>query len=106
MSGQALVWQADKRYPLSAVRLTLLPVLSPYALPWQNDRMAEIVNLRRVKKAREKAEAEAQAAAKHAKYGRTTDEQTSAEAEKRVRDRKLDGLRIEPEGSADQADEP
>ena len=88
------------------MKSTLLPTLPPHALPWQNDRMAEIVNLRRVKKAREKAEAEAQAAAKRAKHGRTTDERTFAEAEKRVRERKLDGSRIEPEGSVNQADEP
>ena len=68
--------------------------------------MAEIVNLRRVKKAREKAEAEAQAVAKRAMHGRTASERTSAEVEKRVRERKLDGSRIEPEGSFEQADKP
>ena len=68
--------------------------------------MAEIINLRRVKKAREKAEAEVQAAAKRARYGRTTNEQTSAEAEKKARELKLDGSRIEPKGFVDRVDEP
>ena len=67
--------------------------------------MAEIVNLRRVKKARAKTEAEAEAAANRAKHGRTADERTFVEAEKKVRERKLDGARIEPEGSAGEMDE-
>ena len=57
--------------------------------------MAEIVNLTRVKKARARAEASAQAAANRAKHGRTLAErQNDARAEAR-REAVLDGARQE-----------
>jgi hypothetical protein len=59
--------------------------------------MAEIVNLRRVKKSRARADAAAEAAANRAKHGRTREER-DAQAQRAARqDRVLDGLRLEPD---------
>ncbi len=60
--------------------------------------MAEIVNLRRVKKARARAEAEAKAAAKRASHGRTPTERDGAAADAKRRDRELDGAKLERDG--------
>lgn len=60
--------------------------------------MAEIVNLRRVKKARAKADAGAEAAANRARHGRTRAERESSEAEARLLDRALDGAQLSRDG--------
>lgn len=57
--------------------------------------MAEIINLKSVKKARARVEKEREADANRAKFGRTKAERTLAEAEQDKRDRTLDGARIE-----------
>lgn len=58
--------------------------------------MAEIINLRRVRKARARATAETTAAANRAAFGRTKSEKDAAEAEVARIDRTLDGARREP----------
>ena len=62
--------------------------------------MGEVVNLRRVKKAREKARHGAEAAANRALFGQTRAEraaiQTRAERERRA----LDGARLSGDGEA------
>ena len=60
--------------------------------------MAEIVNLRRVKKARARAEADAEAAANRARHGRTRTERLVTEAETRLLDRALDGAALARNG--------
>jgi hypothetical protein len=57
--------------------------------------MAEIVNLKRVRKGKERAAREAEAAANRASHGRTKDEKRSAEAEAEAARRKLDGHKLE-----------
>ncbi len=57
--------------------------------------MAEIINLNKARKARDKADAKAKAAENRAIHGRTKGERTLAEAEKAHRERDLDGARIE-----------
>lgn len=57
--------------------------------------MAEIINLKKVKKAKARAEKERDAEANRAKFGRTKDEKTRAEVEQDKLDRTLDGARIE-----------
>ena len=57
--------------------------------------MAEIVNLRRVRKARAKAEAADQAAANRAAHGRTREQRTIAAGERQATDRLLDGAKLE-----------
>ncbi len=51
--------------------------------------MAEIINLNRFRKARARAEREAQADANRLLHGRT-------KAERRLTDRRLDGARLDP----------
>jgi hypothetical protein len=58
--------------------------------------MAEIVNLNRVKKARARQAAEANAAANRASHGRTKAEKAADRAAEARRARLLDGARREP----------
>ncbi|WID97731.1 DUF4169 family protein [Bosea vestrisii] len=62
--------------------------------------MAEIVNLRRARKARDRASAEAQAAQNRIEFGRTKAERKLTEAEKAQAERRLEGHRLsgEPDG--------
>lgn len=57
--------------------------------------MADIINLKAVKKAKARAEKERDAEANRAKFGRTKPEKTRDEAETIKRDRTLDGARID-----------
>ncbi len=59
--------------------------------------MGEIVNLRRVKKQRAKAEAEELAAANRARHGLAPDERERQASEAKARDKLLDQSRIEPD---------
>lgn len=56
--------------------------------------MAEIVNLRRARKARDRATSEAQAAQNRIDFGRTKAERTLTEAEKTLAERRLEGHRL------------
>lgn len=56
--------------------------------------MAEIVNLRRARKTRSKAEAEARAAENRIAFGRTKAEKKQSEAEKALQATRLDGHRL------------
>ena len=58
--------------------------------------MAEIINLRSVKKARQRAEATAQADANAAKFGRTKAEKQAESARKDKAKRDLDGHALDP----------
>ncbi|MFC5392939.1 DUF4169 family protein [Bosea vestrisii] len=62
--------------------------------------MAEIVNLRRARKARDRASAEAQAEQNRIAFGRTKAERKLTEAEKRLAERRLEGHRLsdDPDG--------
>ncbi|MBP0443389.1 DUF4169 family protein [Roseomonas sp. SSH11] len=62
--------------------------------------MAEIVNLNRARKARDRAEAGARAAANRAAHGRTKAEKAKDAAARAKRDALLDGARLE-EGPKD-----
>lgn len=53
--------------------------------------MAEIVNLKRVRKQRARTAAEADAAANRTEHGRTKSERRLTKAEKEAAERKLDG---------------
>ena len=53
--------------------------------------MNEIINLRRVRKAKARAASEADAAANRAAHGRTKAERTLSKAEREANARKLDG---------------
>lgn len=57
--------------------------------------MAEIINLRKARKKKARAEKEAEAAENRAKFGRPNEEQTQTEASKDLLDRKLDAHRRE-----------
>ncbi len=57
--------------------------------------MAEIVNLRRARKGKARAEKDARAADKRARFGRTKAEKREAAAERRRVDQKLDGKKID-----------
>ena len=57
--------------------------------------MAEIINLRKARKKKARAEKEAVAAENRAKFGRPNEEQTQSEASKDLLDRKLDAHRRE-----------
>ncbi len=59
--------------------------------------MAEIVNLRRARKARDRAADKAEAEANRAQHGRTRTEKSATRAEIARRDRTLDGARRETE---------
>jgi hypothetical protein len=62
--------------------------------------MAEIVNLRRARKARDRASAEAQAEQNRIAFGRTKAERKLSEAEKALAERRLEGHRLsdDPDG--------
>jgi hypothetical protein len=62
--------------------------------------MAEIVNLRRARKARDRASAEAQAEQNRIAFGRTKAERKLTEAEKTLAERRLEGHRLsdDPDG--------
>lgn len=57
--------------------------------------MAEIVNLRRARKARDRAEAEAQAAQNRIAFGRTKAERKLTETEKTLHATRLEGHRLD-----------
>ena len=57
--------------------------------------MAEIINLRKARKKKARAEKEAEAAENRAKFGRPKQEQSQTEAAKDLLDRKLDAHRRE-----------
>jgi hypothetical protein len=60
-----------------------------------SDAMAEIINLRKARKAKARAEKEAEAAENRAKFGRAKEERSQSEAAKDLLDRKLDAHRRE-----------
>ena len=60
--------------------------------------MAEIVNLRKARKAKARADKEAQAAANRVKFGRSTAEKRQVEAERTAAERKLEGHRRDEDG--------
>ena len=60
--------------------------------------MAEIINLRKARKAKGRAEAEARAAENRIRFGRTKDEKRGAEAAKRLEERRLEGHRRDDQG--------
>ena len=69
---------------------------SHLALPgwvWHHPRMAEIVNLRRARKARARVEAAETATAERARHGRTRAEKVRDSVDRAQRDRLLDGVR-------------
>ena len=57
--------------------------------------MAEIINLRRARKAKARATAETTAAANRAAFGRTKAEKLALTAEAARRDRDLDGAKLD-----------
>lgn len=57
--------------------------------------MAEIVNLRRARKARDRAEAEARASQNRITFGRTKAEREQTEAEKALQASRLEGHRLD-----------
>ena len=57
--------------------------------------MAEIVNLRQVRKAKARAGKEAEAATNRAKFGRTKAEKQVEAAKKSIEDKRLDGHKRE-----------
>lgn len=59
--------------------------------------MSNVVNLNKVRKAREQALAKEQARENRAKFGRTKGDKSRAEAEKEQADRTLDGAKRDPE---------
>ena len=65
--------------------------------------MAEIVNLRRARKARARGEKEAQAAANRAKHGRPKAERRRDEAATEMERRRLDGKRLDPKDDPGEA---
>ena len=60
--------------------------------------MAEIVNLRRVRRARDRAAAEAEAVANRAKHGRTLMERKADSIETTRRDHALDSAKLTGDG--------
>jgi hypothetical protein len=67
-------------------------------MSWHDAHMAEIVNLRRVKKARARAEADAEAAANRALHGRTRMEREATETDMVRQTKILDGARLVRDG--------
>ena len=57
--------------------------------------MAEIINFRKARKAKARAEKQAEAAENRAKFGRPKEEKNQSEAAKDLLDRKLDAHRRE-----------
>lgn len=69
--------------------------------------MAEIINLRQIRKQRERAEKEAKAAANRRRFGRTKAERRASEAEEDRAARDLDGKQLRRDGpAADPSDDP
>ncbi len=64
--------------------------------------MAEIVNLRRVKKQRARAAAAADAAANRDKHGQTAAAKRTTERETAARDKLLDQARLGPDGDPEE----
>lgn len=62
--------------------------------------MGDVVNLRRARKARDRASAEAQAEQNRIAFGRTKAERKLTEAEKALAERRLEGHRLsdDPDG--------
>jgi hypothetical protein len=60
--------------------------------------MAEIINLRKARKAKGRAEAEARAAENRVKFGRSKEEKRGSEASRRLDERRLEGHRREDGG--------
>lgn len=63
--------------------------------------MAEIINLKRARKAKARAAGEASAHANRVQHGRTKVEKTQTKAENDVANRKLDGRRRKSESARD-----
>jgi hypothetical protein len=63
--------------------------------------MAEIINLRAARKAKARAEKEAEADENRARFGRPRQEQMSTEATREMQDRKLDAHRREDAADGD-----
>lgn len=61
---------------------------------------ADIVNLNKFRKARERAEAEKLAEQNRIRYGRTKDEKEIAASEERSKERVLDNAKLPPRGVA------
>ena len=59
--------------------------------------MAEIINLRRARKARDRAASEAEAAANRLSHGRSKAEKQATRAERERLERSLDGAKRDPE---------
>lgn len=70
---------------------------------WQLAWMSEIVNLRRVKRARARQDAAAEAEAARRLHGRTRAERDAAEAARAQADRVLDGAKLDQPGTANRA---
>jgi hypothetical protein len=62
--------------------------------------MAEIINLRRAKKARQRAESRAQGDANAAKFGQSKAEREAAAKTRDKAKRDLDGHALDPDGDA------
>jgi len=60
--------------------------------------VAEIINLRKARKAKGRAEAEARAAENRIRFGRSKEEKRSSEPSKRLEERRLEGHRREDGG--------
>lgn len=65
---------------------------------------AEIVNLNKFRKAREKALKEQRAEENRQRFGRSRSEKTAESLEERQRQRQLDGARLEPDSADDRDD--
>ena len=63
--------------------------------------MAEIINLRKARKAKARAEKETEAAENRAKFGRPNEERSQSEASKDLLDRKLDAHRRDDDDQAE-----
>jgi hypothetical protein len=63
--------------------------------------MAEIINLKRARKAKARSEADALAKANRLEHGRTKADKTLSKAEKNAAHRKLDGHKRIPIGSGE-----
>ena len=61
--------------------------------------MADIINLRKARKAKRRAEHEAQAAENRIKFGRPKGERQAGEAAQRLAERRLDAHRRDPDAN-------
>ena len=59
--------------------------------------MGELINLRRARKARDRAVSETQAAANRLSHGRSKTEKQATQAERERQDRTLDGAKRDPD---------